>query len=156
MALPEGTIKSGWCKKLGGVVKNWKQRFLVLLPQKLCYFVDEESALAGVKNAKGTINLTEVKCAIGKVEGGCKAGQYCFSLKAQKRVYYICVESSEQQEAWVQALLHNGATIEDEDDDAPAEASSIFEFSVKDANNDDVKMDAYRGKVCCIVNVASF
>ncbi|CAM6019384.1 unnamed protein product [Sphagnum balticum] len=39
--------------------------------------------------------------------------------------------------------------------DAPAEVQSIYDFIVKDINGNDVSLNAYRGKVLLIVNVAS-
>ncbi|KAH9532236.1 hypothetical protein CY35_19G080400 [Sphagnum magellanicum] len=39
--------------------------------------------------------------------------------------------------------------------DSPAEVQSIYDFIVKDINGNDVSLNAYRGKVLLIVNVAS-
>jgi glutathione peroxidase len=39
--------------------------------------------------------------------------------------------------------------------DSPAEVQSVYDFIVKDINGNDVSLNAYRGKVLLIVNVAS-
>ncbi|KAH8932520.1 hypothetical protein BDL97_19G077600 [Sphagnum fallax] len=39
--------------------------------------------------------------------------------------------------------------------DSPAEVQNIYDFIVKDINGNDVSLNAYRGKVLLIVNVAS-
>jgi glutathione peroxidase-family protein len=39
--------------------------------------------------------------------------------------------------------------------DSPAEVQSIYDFIVKDINGNNVSLNAYRGKVLLIVNVAS-
>jgi glutathione peroxidase len=37
----------------------------------------------------------------------------------------------------------------------PTKASSIYEFSVKTIDGEEVSLDKYKGRVCVIVNVAS-
>lgn len=37
----------------------------------------------------------------------------------------------------------------------PKNATSIYDFTVKDTYGNDVSLDKYKGKVCLIVNIAS-
>lgn len=39
--------------------------------------------------------------------------------------------------------------------DNPKKAASIYEFSAKDIDGNDISLEKYRGHVCVIVNVAS-
>jgi hypothetical protein len=62
--------------------------------------------------------------------------------------------SSKEQEEWVQLLLDAGAAFEK----APIEttAKTIFEFEPLDIDKNPHPLAQYTGKVCIVVNVASY
>lgn len=70
----------------------------------------------------------------------------------------LAASSSETQFNWLRALQGAGLTVlpaANEVDDLVKNASSIFDFEVKDIDGQLVSLERYRGRVTLIVNVAS-
>jgi hypothetical protein len=69
----------------------------------------------------------------------------------------LCADHSKRQEGWLQALMDAGIKFEkDEEGDDVAIAKSIFQFSARKLNSQEiVPLSIYQGKVCLVVNVAS-
>lgn len=49
---------SGWVHKQGGRIKTWKQRWLVLQPTELLYYVDEDKA---GQAPRGTVQISTIE-----------------------------------------------------------------------------------------------
>jgi serine/threonine protein kinase len=88
-----GTLRSGWCWKLGAKWKTWHQRWFVLSLTDLTYF----NKPGGV--VKGTIPL---QTAIAYIDAKCKR-QPAFSVRigATDRVWQIVTDSPESAKEWV-------------------------------------------------------
>lgn len=66
----------------------------------------------------------------------------------------LCADHSSKQESWLQALVGAGATFRS--NDPTTAATSLFEFSARKIDSDEVAaLSQHRGKVCVVVNVAS-
>jgi len=88
-------------------------------------------------------------------ECACKTGSYCFTLNegGKGRQHVCCAKKSVEQEGWIDSLIQCGVFFKEEE--FHVNASSIFEFSAKDIDGNEVTLDKYKGKVCIVTNVAS-
>jgi len=75
-------------------------------------------------------------------------------MNQQRKKHSCCTVHSKDQIAWLDNITKCGASFEEED--IKTSGSSIFDFSATDINGNEVKLDKYRGKICLVVNVASF
>ena len=90
------SIKEGWCKKQGGVVKNWKKRYFVLTAHELSYYEKEPPS-----KQLGVIDLS--KASKVQYESDQKHG-YVFIVSIPKRTYYIATETAQERDSWVTTL----------------------------------------------------
>ena len=68
----------------------------------------------------------------------------------------LCADHSKRQEGWLQALMDAGVAFEKEDLSSVSAARSIFDFSARALNSQElVPLSKYKGQVCLVVNVAS-
>jgi len=67
--------------------------------------------------------------------------------------HVCCAKKSVEQEGWIDSLIQCGVFFKEEE--FHVNASSIFEFSAKDIDGNEVTLDKYKGKVCIVTNVAS-
>jgi len=145
----ECSTKFGPLTKKGKL--KWNKRLFVLKGAELLYF-DAETDL----NPKLTIDLGSGSIDLSEL-GSCKQGFYCFNLKDQNgRTHVMCTEKSKDQEAWIQALVDNGVKFIEDPVNTSLSQKSIFEFEVLDINKQPVNLSKFDGKVCLVVNVASF
>jgi len=145
----ECSTKFGPLTKKGKL--KWNKRLFVLKGAELLYF-DAEADL----NPKLTIDLGSGSIDLSEL-GSCKQGFYCFNLKDQNgRTHVMCTEKSKDQEAWIQALVDNGVKFIEDPVNTSLSQKSIFEFEVLDINKQPVNLSKFDGKVCLVVNVASF
>ena len=84
----------------------------------------------------------------------CKSGSYCFNLVCEGRVHVMCAPESKIQMAWIEDLIACGVTFKEED--LAVTATSIFEFTAKDIDDNLVDLSKFAGNVLIVVNVASF
>jgi serine/threonine protein kinase len=106
-----GTIKSGWCVKLGGNWKTWRRRWFVLSLTEIHYYTKPGGEL------KGTIPMQE---AIAYPDADCKR-QPAFSIRigSSNRVYQIVTDNEQSRQAWIDKIrevvtsVHVKVTIAD-------------------------------------------
>ncbi|KAH9261541.1 hypothetical protein BASA81_000197 [Batrachochytrium salamandrivorans] len=68
----------------------------------------------------------------------------------------LCADHSSKQESWLQALVGAGERAKFYSNEPVAQANSLFEFTARKIDSDEVAaLSQYRGKVCVVVNVAS-
>jgi hypothetical protein len=93
----------------------------------------------------------------------CRAGHYCFTLKARKGMssnevsITLCADHSKKQEGWLAALMDAGVQFqkEEEGDDLKL-IKSVFQLSARKLRtHESVPLSTFQGKVCLVVNVAS-
>jgi hypothetical protein len=84
----------------------------------------------------------------------CRDSSYCFVIEGCGDKLLLASEKSADQEEWLDLLTNAGAKYED----TPLEtkAKSIFEFEPLDIDKKKHPLARYAGKVCLVVNVASF
>jgi hypothetical protein len=132
---------------------KYAERYFVLKPneQKLYYFVCETSS-----DIKGVIDLSSGKVDVTEC-GECKSGSYCFVLLGSDgKTHALCAARSKDQEAWIQALVNAGAHFLEDQVVADVTEQSLYEFKTLDIRKNEVVLDEYKGKVCLVVNVASY
>lgn len=66
----------------------------------------------------------------------------------------MCAPESKIQMAWIEDLIACGVTFKEED--LAVTATSIFEFTAKDIDDNLVDLSKFAGNVLIVVNVASF
>ncbi|XP_067284273.1 differentially expressed in FDCP 6 homolog isoform X1 [Pseudorasbora parva] len=90
-------IKKGYLLKKGHVRRNWQERWFVLKPSSLTYFVCED-----LKEKKGEIPLEE-SCVVENLPD--KEGRRClFCVKTPNRTYEMSATNLKQRVDWVQAM----------------------------------------------------
>jgi PH domain len=89
-------VKSGWMRKKGEVVKNWKRRFFVLdFGGDLQYFLDESQ-----QRRKGVIHVP-LATDIGRLPD---VKRYGFYLAMPSRTYYFDCASQHTMTDWISVL----------------------------------------------------
>ncbi|KAA0721048.1 Differentially expressed in FDCP 6 -like protein [Triplophysa tibetana] len=90
-------IKKGYLLKKGHVRRNWQERWFVLKPSSLTYFVSEE-----LKEKKGEVALDE-NCVVENLPD--KEGRRClFCMKTPMRMYEMSASNMKQRVDWIQAI----------------------------------------------------
>jgi hypothetical protein len=127
----------------------WNKRYFVLRADemKVYYFINHLSS-----SPANVIDLTQAELEVA--ECSCKTGSYCFTIKGKKRTHVVCADHSKEQLAWLQALTDIGVKFREEAIDI--EGNSIFDFSANDIDGNMVPLNNFAGKVCLVVNVASY
>lgn len=133
----------------GGVF--WSDRFMALnKSEKKIYIFSNEKAT----RPSAIVDLT--LCKILVAECACKTGWYCWTIvdEATKKKHSCCVTQSKDQISWLDNITKCGAQFEEEDINTGG--TSIFDFTAKDIDGNEVPLSKYKGKVCIVTNVASF
>lgn len=86
--------KEGYLIKLGLHRKNWKKRWFVLFKNELRYYENEES-----NSPLRVINLFEAST----VEKD-PTKEFCFRLVTHHRTFYMCAQSAEEMDQWMEKL----------------------------------------------------
>lgn len=91
--LREMAVKSGYLLKKGERRKNWKKRYFVLRPDRLCYYKNEKEYQI-LRN----ISIADVH-ACAQVE--VKKHDNSFGIVTAKRTYYVRAETRHEADDWV-------------------------------------------------------
>ncbi|KAG7456253.1 hypothetical protein MATL_G00249680 [Megalops atlanticus] len=90
-------LKKGYMWKKGHVRRNWNERWFVLKPSNISYYVCED-----MKEKKGEILLDE-NCVVEAIPD--KEGKRClFCVKTYTRTYEISASDLKQRVEWMQAI----------------------------------------------------
>jgi len=93
--------KEGQLSKLGGVIKNWKNRWFILTDIYLAYYASKEA-----KELKGRIPLHAIHdvqaCTVPNKDN-------CFSIFVDERKYIIQAPSTTERDEWLN-VIKAGAT----------------------------------------------
>ena len=94
--MAEKVIVSGWLKKEGGFVHNWKKRWFELRGNRLYYYTESGGDL------KGTVELTKDSI----VQSTELIGQPAFTVQttSKSRVYKIVSEKKQDRDHWVSEI----------------------------------------------------
>lgn len=151
-----GQSKLAACLKAGPVQHKkgfgWDNRAAVVLSEP-AQFMQYDSVYAS-KPSK-IISLKQAALDLAECED-CKKDFHCFSLSGgddQIRHVY-CTKQSKDQQAFMEALTTLGVTLQRED--LHSTANSLFEFNASRVDGTVVQFSEYTGKVCMVVNVASY
>ncbi|XP_075922031.1 pleckstrin homology domain-containing family A member 1-like isoform X2 [Petromyzon marinus] len=92
-------IKSGFCVKLGAVMKTWRRRFFVLSEHSLSYYKSEQD-----KEPLRLIHLKDVKnvkqCELGEQ----MMRDNLFQVVTSSRTFYVQADSPNDMWDWIQAI----------------------------------------------------
>ncbi|XP_078455666.1 pleckstrin homology domain-containing family A member 1-like isoform X2 [Lampetra planeri] len=92
-------IKSGYCVKLGAVMKTWRRRFFVLSEHSLSYYKSEQD-----KEPLRLIHLKDVKnvkqCELGEQ----MMRDNLFQVVTSSRTFYVQADSPNDMWDWIQAI----------------------------------------------------
>nr|XP_033784342.1 switch-associated protein 70 [Geotrypetes seraphini] len=90
-------LKQGYMWKKGHKRKNWTERWFVLKPSLISYYVSED-----LKDKKGDIILDENCCVESLVD---KDGKKClFLVKCQEKSFEISASDKKKKQEWIQAI----------------------------------------------------
>ncbi|XP_043092511.1 differentially expressed in FDCP 6 homolog [Puntigrus tetrazona] len=97
MEMYHNIIKKGYLLKKGHVRRNWQERWFVLKPSSVTYYVNED-----LKEKKGELLLEESSVV---EESPDKEGRRClFCVKTPVRTYEMSASNMKQRIDWVQAM----------------------------------------------------
>ncbi|XP_059367229.1 differentially expressed in FDCP 6 homolog isoform X1 [Carassius carassius] len=97
MEMYHNIIKKGYLLKKGHVRRNWQERWFVLKPSSVIYYVNED-----LKEKKGEILLEEGSVVENLPD---KEGRRClFCVKTPIRTYEMSASNVKQRVDWVQAM----------------------------------------------------
>eukprot|EP01092_Planopodium_desertum_P000625 TRINITY_DN1097_c0_g5_i1.p1 TRINITY_DN1097_c0_g5~~TRINITY_DN1097_c0_g5_i1.p1 ORF type:complete len:188 (-),score=8.96 TRINITY_DN1097_c0_g5_i1:614-1177(-) len=143
--------------KHGPILKRgllfWSDRYAILREdEKTLYIFRTENESSPIE----VFNLAEFDLTV-KETGQCKEGFYCFVIKSKdskKKLQLIgCTKKSKDQEEWIDALSRAGIKFQEEA--LEVSATSLFEFSAKSIDMEEILLSKFKGNVCLVVNVAS-
>lgn len=143
--------KFGSAQKKG--LLKWYQAFFVLRPGDETLY-EFRTDLHSTPTKKYPLKEATVKLD--------QSTKFCLSLTfadIQRSDLRLAFTSDEEQLSWLKAFEKSGAVTgqtEEEVEEQVKNAESIFEFSAKDIDGNEVSLEKYRGFVTLIVNVASF
>ncbi|KAM8939990.1 switch-associated protein 70 [Pelodytes ibericus] len=90
-------LKQGYMWKKGHKRKNWTERWFVLKPNMITYYVSED-----MKDKKGDINLDE-NCCVKSLPD--KDGKKClFLVKCLDKSYEISASDKKKKQEWIQVI----------------------------------------------------
>ncbi|XP_028672839.1 differentially expressed in FDCP 6 homolog [Erpetoichthys calabaricus] len=90
-------LKKGYMWKKGQVRRNWNERWFVLKPSSISYYVSED-----MKEKKGEIKLDN-SCTVESIPD--KDGRRClFCIKTVNRTFEISASDMKQRVEWMQAI----------------------------------------------------
>ncbi|KAK2892715.1 hypothetical protein QQF64_035484 [Cirrhinus molitorella] len=97
MEMYHNIIKKGYLLKKGHIRRNWQERWFILKPSSLTYYVNED-----LKEKKGEILLEEGSVVENLPD---KEGRRClFCVKTAIRTYEMSASNVKQRVDWVQAV----------------------------------------------------
>jgi hypothetical protein len=91
----KNATKTGWLTKQGGVVKNWKKRYCVLVDKVLFYYSGKESA-----KPQGYVDLNKTTID----PNGQPSKKHSFTVNAPSRVWIFVANDDNEKAEWVKAL----------------------------------------------------
>lgn len=144
-------VKFGPAQRKG--LLKWQQVFIVLRPEDDMLY-EFRTDLHSTPSKKYPLKEASVKLD--------KSAKFCILLTfadIQRSDLRLAFSSDEEQLSWLKAFEKSGAVTgqtEEEVEDLLKNSESIFEFSAKDIDGNEVSLEKYRGFVTLIVNVASF
>ncbi|XP_061920803.1 differentially expressed in FDCP 6 homolog [Entelurus aequoreus] len=90
-------LKRGYMWKKGHVRRNWTERWFVLKPSSMAYYVSED-----LKDKKGEIKLDKT-CVIEPIPD--REGKRClFCVKTHNKTYEMSASDQRQKVEWIQAI----------------------------------------------------
>jgi len=89
--------KSGWLTKEGGSIKTWKRRWFTLKNYVLSYYKSQ-----GDPEPKGKIEVSG--STVVRASNNKNKKPNCFEVTTPTRIFYICADTEEERDSWVQAL----------------------------------------------------
>ena len=95
--LPD-VLKAGWMSKQGGVITNWKKRYLVLRPGILYYFKDENAV-----EPQGVILLENATAEAG-TKSNSAGKENSMLVNTPLRTYIIVLASAAERDEWIHAV----------------------------------------------------
>ena len=128
----------------------WNKRFLVVKQDegKLFYFKSNLApAPEFVVELGDGVSVREEPARV-------KKHHYSFSVFSPNSALTFACKTSSSQEEWISALVEAGIDMAEESKDGYVE-TSIYDFTCKDIDGNDLALSYFKGKVCLIVNVAS-
>ncbi|KAK3518125.1 hypothetical protein QTP70_033221 [Hemibagrus guttatus] len=97
MEMYHNVLKKGYMLKKGHVRRNWHERWFVLKPGSLAYYISEDQ-----KEKKGEVQL-DGSCVVETLPD--KEGKRClFCVKTPGRTYEISASDQKQRVEWIQAI----------------------------------------------------
>ncbi|KAF4079710.1 hypothetical protein AMELA_G00181350 [Ameiurus melas] len=97
MEMYHNVLKKGYMLKKGNVRRNWNERWFVLKPGSLAYYISEDQ-----KEKKGEVQL-DGSCVVETMPD--KEGRRClFCVKTPGRTYEMSASDQKQRVEWIQAL----------------------------------------------------
>ncbi|MCI4389112.1 hypothetical protein PGIGA_G00094000 [Pangasianodon gigas] len=97
MEMYHNVLKKGYMLKKGHVRRNWHERWFVLKPGSLAYYLSEDQ-----KEKKGEVQL-DGSCVVETMPD--KEGRRClFCVKTPGRTYEISASDQKQRVEWIQAV----------------------------------------------------
>lgn len=100
MTITKQVVKEGVIHKKTSLLKQWRQRFLVLNRETLCVFKKEGDKKKG-RTAKERIFLIDIT-SFEKYSS--KKRKFCFCIVADGRTYYFSCASEIDRELWMRAV----------------------------------------------------
>ncbi|XP_026857966.2 differentially expressed in FDCP 6 homolog [Electrophorus electricus] len=96
MEMYHNVLKKGYMQKKGHVRRNWQERWFVLKPDVMEYYVSED-----LKEKKGELQL-DGSCVVETIPD--KEGRRClFCVKTPGRTYEMSASDQKQRVEWIQA-----------------------------------------------------
>jgi PH domain len=86
-------VKQGTLLKKGANRRNWQQRWFVLKPKYLFYYVSHQDM-----KLKGVINLNN--CSVGPDITSKKA--FSFTINCKLRTYFIVAKNDQEMKDWIE------------------------------------------------------
>ncbi|XP_027007157.2 differentially expressed in FDCP 6 homolog [Tachysurus fulvidraco] len=97
MEMYHNVLKKGYMLKKGHVRRNWHERWFVLKPRSLSYYISEDQ-----KEKKGEVQLDGC-CVLETIPD--KEGKRClFCVKTPGRTYEMSASDQKQRVEWIQAM----------------------------------------------------
>ncbi|XP_078276761.1 differentially expressed in FDCP 6 homolog isoform X2 [Rhinoraja longicauda] len=93
----EDVLKQGYLWKKGQLRRNWTERWFILKPSILSYYVSEDR-----KERKGSIPLDRNCCVEVLTERDGKRCMFC--VKTPSRTYEMCASDTKQRQEWTTAI----------------------------------------------------
>jgi len=91
----KNSTKTGFLTKQGGIIKNWKKRYCVLVEKVLFYYAGKTS-----DKPQGFVDLT--KSSVDPK--GSASKKHSFTVNTTTRVWIFVAESENDKKAWIDAL----------------------------------------------------